>query len=263
MAARRPGDGGERAGAHHGRDVEERRELLVGPLGAVVGLDRQQPAVRRRARRRGERRRRAPARCRRRGTAGGSPWPPRPRRGRRTACRPIPRGGVAESTRAPWARATAAVASVEPSSTTMTSCGRGSSSAQRGEQHGQRALLVAGRDHDRHRRGPAARHRGPTGRAVVASAGRGVGMRASSSAPATRPSDDEQDIGHDQARLGSDARAARSDLGACRHACPAGEHVVVRPPRSGPGSPSTAPMRSARTGTTQAAGAGCPARPTA
>ncbi len=81
------GTPGERACAHHGDGAAVRREALVRLLRDVMGLDREQsaatgvlveqtrptPAV--------------PARCRRRGTAGGCRSPPGRRRGRPTAFR--------------------------------------------------------------------------------------------------------------------------------------------------------------------------------
>ena len=246
---------GEGAGAHHGREVEEGRQLLVGPLGAVVRLHRHQPAppcvLGDQARRAPP----APATCRRRGTAGACRWRPRRRRGRPTACPPSRAAGWSVTTVAPCAAATSAVASVEPSSTTMTSWGAGSRARSDVSRTGSvRSSSRAGTTID-----TVAEPAPPSG---AGDGGAGCGTRARSSTPATRPRATSATCCTAQPRRSRAARAAAATFTPGRDADPVREHVVVGLPRCGPGSPSTAPARCARTGPTAGGSSGCPWPPT-
>ena len=252
MAAGAGGPRGEGAGAHHRREVEEGRELLVGPLGAVVGLDRHQPAA-------GgvlgdqaaERVGREPRvgveeeQVRAGGRLGADVAGPR-------LARPAAGGGGAATTVAPCAAATAAVASVEPSSTTITSWGAGSRARSEASSDGQRPLLVAGGHHDRHRRRSRHRRRGPARR-------RGVGMRARSSTPATRPSSRPRaTCSTAQPRRSSGGPGGGATLHPGRHAGPVGEHVVVGRLDAVQDPRVQHAGRCARTGPRPAAAARCP-----
>ena len=99
-AGRRGGAMRRRPAAHHRHQVGEGRCLLVGALGDVVRLDRQQP-VRPGRHERSSRARRPTATCRRRGTGGGRRWPRRRRRGRPTTCRANRRAAAARRRRSP------------------------------------------------------------------------------------------------------------------------------------------------------------------